>query len=113
LVRSQAGFGTLSRAREFGIHPYNVLRGKLQGTGLQAHHIIEQRFVRQVPHPQNSPAVAVTRAEHQVLTNRWRNRIPYGADYNMLTNSQVWDVAQYVYRDFPALLDVARIALGF
>ena len=36
--------GGLSRAAEFGFKPYAQLRGALQGTGLQAHHLIEQRF---------------------------------------------------------------------
>lgn len=39
-------FGTLSRAREFGIHSYNTLRQRIAGTGLHAHHLIEQRLQR-------------------------------------------------------------------
>jgi len=37
-------FGGLSRAGEFGLKPYGQLRQAIQGTGLQAHHLIEQRF---------------------------------------------------------------------
>lgn len=38
------GLGGLSRAGEFGIRPYAQLRHALQGTELQAHHLIEHRF---------------------------------------------------------------------
>jgi hypothetical protein len=74
------GFGNLSHAAQYGLRPYADLRGALKGTGLQAHHLIEQRFAATVG--QAAPkmlAVAVTRPEHQVFTNAWRNAIPYGA----------------------------------
>ena len=37
-------FGNLSRAGEYGIKPYDKMKKALEGTGLQAHHVIEQRF---------------------------------------------------------------------
>jgi hypothetical protein len=38
------GLGALSQAGKYGIQPYNALTKALKGTGLQAHHLIEQRF---------------------------------------------------------------------
>lgn len=37
-------WGNLSRAKEFGLKTYKALRALINKTGLQAHHIIEQRF---------------------------------------------------------------------
>ena len=109
IASKKSGFGNLTRAKEFGIHPYNTLRGKLQGTDLQAHHIIEKRFHQSVP-----DSVAVTRAEHQIFTNRWRHEFPYGGrPYAGISNAELWTAAQNVYRDFPVLLEVVRVALGF
>ena len=107
------GFGNLSRAYEFGILPYNEMRNRIAGTGLQAHHIIEVRFIRQ---PSNL-TVAVTPAEHQVFTNAWRHYFPLANQaghipYGTITNQQLWVVAQIVYANYPAILEAVRIALG-
>jgi len=105
---NSGGYGNLSRAQEYGIKPYNEMHNTLRNTDLQAHHIVEQRFGYT-----STSCVAVTRTEHQVFTNHWRQLIPYGTDYNALTRNDVWDAAQKVYAAFPALLEAARQALGF
>jgi hypothetical protein len=52
----------------------------LKGTGLQAHHVVEQRFAGVMGgNATQRMSVAVTPAEHQVFTNAWRQAIPYGA----------------------------------
>jgi len=108
------GFGSLSRANEFGIRPYNEMRNELSGTGLQAHHIIEQRFTNQ----SSNLTVAVTPAEHQVFTNKWRGAFPYRSHpgyipYDTISAAQLWNEAQSIYADFPSILEAVRIALGF
>ena len=101
-------FGNLSRAAEFGLNTYYQMRQLIQGTGLQAHHIIEQRFGLSI-----NISVAVTPAEHQIFTNAWRALVPYGSDYAVLTLEQIWNFAQQVYQNYPAILEAIRQALGF
>ncbi len=96
-------YGGLSRAAEYGLQSYKNLTKALKGTGLQAHHLIEQRF--KLGH---QISVAVTKAEHQVFTNAWRKLLPYGKTY---TVNQVWNAAQKVYAKYPALLEAVRKAL--
>jgi len=76
----------------------------LKGTGLQAHHIIEERFGLKI-----TSSTAVTKAEHQAFTNAWRKLLPYGKKY---TTKQIWNAAQQVYKNYPALLEAAKKALG-
>ena len=79
------GFGNLSKASEFGIKSYNALRKQLKGTGLQAHHIIEQRLVKHLGiNVGEMLSVAVTPAEHQKFTNAWREIFKYGTNYSEL-----------------------------
>ncbi|WP_144687055.1 hypothetical protein [Acetivibrio clariflavus] len=82
----------------------------LKGTGLQAHHIIEQRLadVLGISNTKSMLSVAVTKTEHQAFTNAWRKLIPYGTNYSTLTKTQIWNYAQEVYKDYPALLDAAK-----
>jgi len=81
----------------------------LSGTGLQAHHIVEQRLAQTLGIDSKlMDSVAVTTTEHQAFTNAWRQLIPYGTDYSKLNQSQIWDAAQKVYKDYPQLLDAAK-----
>ena len=103
------GFGSLSKAKEYGIMGYNSLRKALSGTGLQAHHIIEKRLVGHLGiDVDNMLSVAVTVGEHQDFTNAWRAAFKYGMDYSTLTVDAIWDVAQEIYKDYPELLKAAE-----
>jgi hypothetical protein len=78
----------------------------LRGTGLQAHHLIEQRFVRVMGPPGNMASVAVTRAEHQIFTNLRRRAIPCGPEgTGLATRGQVEAVAREIYANYPAILE--------
>ena len=101
-------WGNLSQAAQYGIKAYTQMVSLLKNTGLQAHHIIEQRFGLNI-----DISVAVTLAEHQAFTNAWRSLVPYGTDYSVLTPAQIWNYAQEVYKNFPVILDAAKKALGF
>src|SRR5205823_13907137 len=60
----------LSSAGDYGVWPYRTLRADLGGTGLQAHHLIEQRFAAVMGQaPGDMASIAVTNTEHQVFTN--------------------------------------------
>jgi RHS repeat-associated protein len=73
---AKLGLNSFSRAAEFGINAYNQLRPYTQGTGLQRHHLVEQRFARVLGgNPCNWPSIALTPQEHQAFTNAWRNFI--------------------------------------
>ena len=100
-------FGNLSRAAEFGIKPYNQLIKAVQGTGLEGHHLIEQRFINVMgTDPRMNLTVAVTNAEHQQFTNAWRDEIAYGAagTYRVAMPAEVLDAARKVYKNYPAIL---------
>lgn len=77
---------------------------ELKGTGLQAHHIVDQRFKLGI-----QDIVAVTPSEHQIFTNVWENYCLLGWNYS---TSEIWGAAQQVYADYPAILNAIRIALG-
>jgi len=104
-LAAAAAFGMLSRANQYGILPYGRLANTLRGTGLHAHHLIEQRFAAVVGQvPRQMSAIAVTPAEHQVFTNAWRAAIPYGAGTANATYAQVMNAAKQIYAQYPAIL---------
>ena len=113
-------FGNLSKAGEYLIKPYNQLRNTLSNTGLQAHHIIEQRLApalnQTVNQARSWSSVAVTPEEYQIFTNAWRSAIGYSNQTMELTTTnvtpqQIWAQAQIIYANYPALLDAARIQI--
>ena len=89
-----------------------------RGTGLHAHHLIEERFAKGLGlNAGKIPSVALTPQEHQAFTNAWRNAIGYDNMKSVLTTSSatlddVWRAAQSVYRQYPELLDAVRQLLG-
>lgn len=77
----------------------------MKGTGLQAHHLIEQRFADTVGQSASKMlSVAVTRAENQVFTNAWHNAIPCGGGTMSATRQLVMDRARDIYSGYPAIL---------
>ena len=106
------GFGDLSRASEFGIKSYKILKNQTRGTGLHAHHIIEKRLVKHLGFDLDSIlSVAVTPAEHLKFTNAWREVFEYGMDYSVLSLEDIWKAAQEIYKDYPELLEAAKKTL--
>jgi hypothetical protein len=79
----------------------------LKGTGLQAHHLIEQRFAAALgQNARQGLSIAVTQAEHQAFTNAWRQAIPYGAQgTGRATQEQVMQAARDIYANYPAILN--------
>jgi len=90
-------------------------------TGLQMHHLIEQRFApalgQTAAQARQWLSVAVTPEEHQIFTNNWRSAIGYINSNNPIntataTANNIWAAAQRIYADYPAMLDAARKTLG-
>jgi len=107
-LRSLAPVSSLarfSRASEFGIQPYNQLTRQTAGTGLHAHHLIEERFARTLGvNPRQMQSIALTPDEHQVFTNAWRAEIHHSAGTANATRQQIMSAASRIYRDYPEIL---------
>lgn len=95
------------------IHPHKELRKQTKGTGLEAHHIVEVRFIEGLNKKHKIcldksqvPSVALTKEEHRKFTNQWRKAFEYGTrDYNEVKVEEIWDTAQRIYANYPELLD--------
>ena len=117
LVIGGADIMSLGGGATYVIGKYNELRKLAQGTGLQVHHIIEQRFAPLLgSNPLNWPSVVLSPEEHQAITNAWRALIPYSnsasnLNTNTATVQDVWNAALQIYSSYPQLLEQARITL--
>jgi hypothetical protein len=98
------GYGGLTKAAEYGVKTYKELRKDLKGTNLQAHHLYEKRFSRQMGQkPRDMLAVAVTKDEHQTLfINPWRKEIPYGTTARAAV-PEIEAAARKIYSAYPAI----------
>ena len=111
------GLDAFSRTSEFGIKTFNELGRLTRGTGLERHHIVEQRFARTLGVEKgNMPSIALTPKEHQVFTNAWRDAIAYSNSGRLpntitATADDIWQAAQRIYRDYPILTEAAKLKL--
>ena len=104
------GFGPLKHAERYGIQEYGPLRYDLDGSCLEAHHLIEQRFARLVgKEPKDMLSIALTEKEHQRFTNAWRKAIPYGDRTRKATLEQVHRAACRIYRRWPVIIDAVKL----
>lgn len=104
------GFNGLTNAAQLGLASYRDLRKLTTGTGLDAHHLIEQRFAPTLGVEANTMlSVAVTKAEHQVFTNAWRTAIGYGAGTQNATPAFIMQTAANIYADYSAILTALGI----
>ena len=108
LLRSGKNFSVASK---YGIGSFNSLKGKVgKGTGLQIHHLIEQRFARLFNVKEGDMlSIVLTKEEHQAFTRAWRSKIGYKNDRNAITtiNATPEDVkkaAKDIYRNYPEIL---------
>jgi RHS repeat-associated protein len=107
-------YGALSKAADYGIDTCNKLRNVVKGSGLQVHHLIEKRFTgilgltpEQI---KNMPSVVLTREEHQVFTNAWRQLIGYSNSVYPIktttaTISDLIEAVNAIYEKYPTLLN--------
>ncbi len=73
-------------------------------------HIVEKRFAERlgISNTNDMLSIVLTKEEHRVFTNRWRDLVPYGMDYAVLTKDEIWGFAQDIYANNPELLEAAR-----
>jgi hypothetical protein len=114
VIRAMYDQGLLREVRSAGEWEKIFERGVHQGAGLEVYHLIEQRFAEKLGlDPANIPNVVLTREEHRVFTNAWRNAIGYRGDPNLITivnatPAHIWDAAQEIYAKRPELLEAVR-----
>ena len=99
----------LVKSGERVVGTYKNLTKITAGTELQAHHLIEQRFKDVLGVKSGDMlAVALTKEQHQVYTNRWREAIGYIKDYSNYSKEQITEAAKRVYYDAPDLLKIVE-----
>ena len=82
---------------------YSELSKLTRGTGLQIHHLLEQRFFKSIlqggfyTKKSDMLCVIIDKDTHQGFTNAWREAIPYGADYSSIPFETVQYFAIDIY----------------
>jgi RHS repeat-associated protein len=110
---SQGSLGKFDSAWQYGIQSYSELHSELQGTGLQAHHLIEQRFADTIGmDPGSMASIALTPSEHSQFTSAWREAIGYISQNNGINTAtavrdEIWATAQQIYSGYHELLAAA------
>ena len=89
---------------------YNKLKSANKGSGNEVHHIIEKRFLKATNYSSSGQmqSVVLTKSQHRIYTNLWRQNIPYGS--RNITPDKIKEVAKIVYADNKQLLDIALSA---
>jgi hypothetical protein len=102
-----SSFSNLTHSSQ-GIKPYSEQRKITAGHKgeIQAHHLIEQRFIAQIGgNVRDWPSVVVTKAEHQAFTNQWLKEIPRGRGTRNATPEEINNAARKIYSGYPEFLD--------
>ena len=94
-LKAVGGLGKTSKV----IASYKALSKTAANEGKQAHHLLEKRLAKRlgISDPGSIPAVALTKGEHQAVTNALRKEIAYGTDYSQLSNAQIRNAYGNVY----------------
>lgn len=113
-------FKELKYAGEFGIGKYSHLRKAVldtfgKGSNLEVHHLIERRLARDLGISDSViPSVVLTKEEHRLFTNKWREVIHYAKDGERqaeITKKTVLDAAKKVYNDYPEFYEIVKAFL--
>ncbi len=109
--------GAVKTVKEYKktIDTYKALRIQYKGTGMEAHHIIERRLIKDsVKYNVNTmPSIELTKEAHQVYTDAWKATVPYRT-YFKNTLSYRWKLykaANHVYKNDRVLRMAARYTL--
>jgi len=99
------------------IGKYGALRKEVKAAGLskelRVHHIVEKRFATVIgKKPGEISSVILTREQHQIFTNKWREAVKYGSDYSKMSVDDIAKKVKVVYADDSDLMDVALNFLG-
>lgn len=97
-----------AKAIDNTIDSYKALKKANRGTGLEVHHIVEKRFAKDldIENTGEMLSIALTKSEHRVYTNAWREQIPYATGRH--SREEIWNAAKNIYADRPDLLEAAR-----
>ncbi len=81
----------LKDALKIGIKSYGTLRNQSIPSGCERHHIFEQRFASRLGTSTNNMlAIVLRKADHDLVTTKMRNKIPYTGDgYYWLTPNNI------------------------
>ncbi len=103
---AEAGLEVFQHASKYGIGTYRNLKKALgKGTGLEVHHLVEQRLAKILGiKPGDMKSIVLTHAEHSVFTQAWRKAIPYGKGTANATKQSITEAARFIYKDHPAIL---------
>ena len=108
----------LKKSNNLVISSYKSLRNSIQGTGLEAHHLLEHRqekLAKALGLDTNKMiSVALSKSTHRELTNRWMNALPrrsaeYGKNFRDLWKYR--KAIDEVYYDLPELRKLAKYQL--
>ena len=76
------GSKNLSVASKYGFGTYKELKKRTKGSGLEVHHLIEQRFAGLFEVKEGDMlSIVLTKKEHDAFTKAWRNEIGYAKDH--------------------------------
>ncbi|WBQ07742.1 RHS repeat-associated core domain-containing protein [Kribbella sp. CA-293567] len=110
-TQSQSSYSQLMHASTHGVQPYRVLKKVTAGQGgaIEAHHLIEQRFLAQMgkklgTNTNEWATVVLTRAEHRKFTNAWAALIPRGKGTRTATVASIEAAASTIYANYPEFL---------
>ena len=109
------------KAAEFGVDSYKNLKKSVNsvygtGSGLEVHHLVEQRFADQVGmKASNMPSIVLAKEEHKKFTAAWRQAIGYdksGAtiETSSANKEEILRAARDVYKDYQELFKVIEEA---
>ena len=109
------------KAAEFGVDSYNALRKNVldtygTGSGLEVHHLIEQRFADTMHMKEGDMiSIVLTHEEHLQFSKSWLNEIgrsnsKRSLKTNTVTRDVILEKARIVYKDYPELLKIIEEA---
>lgn len=84
------------------------------GSGLEVHHLIEQRFANTLGVDPNSiPSIVLTHEEHLKFTNAWSKQIGKNGSHSLITTDSatpedVVRAAKEIYADYPEILKALK-----
>ena len=121
LLRLTDELKDFEKAADFGVDTYKNLRKQVlskygKNSGLEVHHLIEQRFAEKLGvSASDMPSIVLTKAEHKKFTDAWRKEIGYnGSSSEFITlnvdQDKILDSARKIYADYPEILKVIEEA---
>ena len=111
-----AAVGAVKTVTEYKktIDTYSSLTKQYKGSGMEAHHIIEQRLAKGSSWKASKmPSVELTKEVHKGYTNAWRKQVAYGTKYNPTISYKfkLYKAASTIYKGNRVLNMAARYTI--